>query len=185
MNYTPRLTPPSTSDKRWLQINYGGYNQCIVGADGPPSVLPNCTGYVHGRWMELANINTDNLGLSFGNAVTYYTDSDSTLIRSSTAQLGAVAVWSDIGGGPGHVAIVEEIKDNGDIITSNSDYYGVYFYTQQVYASDGYALSGKTFLGFVLHPNIQPIPPHPPIINKKKGYKFILFNRRKRLKNYG
>ena len=71
MAYNPRLTAPGASDPRWLQINYGGYNQCIVGSDGPPSVLPNCTGYVHGRIMEIRGVNTDDAGLSFGDAYTY------------------------------------------------------------------------------------------------------------------
>lgn len=39
--FVPRLTAPSTSDKNWINVAYGGKNRCIVcGSNG--SVLPNC-----------------------------------------------------------------------------------------------------------------------------------------------
>ena len=62
MAFTPRLTAPSSSDLRWIKDASGGYNQCVYGSDGPPSVLPNCTGYVHGRVMEIRGVNTDDSG---------------------------------------------------------------------------------------------------------------------------
>ena len=68
MAYVPRLSAPSYTDKRWIQVESGGFNQCIYGYYGGPSVLPNCTGYVHGRVMELRGVNTDDSGLSFGHA---------------------------------------------------------------------------------------------------------------------
>ena len=49
--YVPRLTPPAANDKRWINVKYGGFNKCIVINSGTGSVLANCTGYVHGRWL--------------------------------------------------------------------------------------------------------------------------------------
>ena len=41
MSFVPRLDAPSTSDKRWINKGFGGYNPCIP-IYGGPSVLPNC-----------------------------------------------------------------------------------------------------------------------------------------------
>lgn len=168
MAFTPRLTAPSTSDPRWLQINYGGYNQCIVGSDGPPSVLPNCTGYVHGRWMEIAGVTTDNLGLSFGDAVEYYTNSDVSLIRSQNPSLGAVICYyqnDSYNQHPGHVAIVEQVIDNDTIVVSESNYGGLRFDTLTCYRATGWRPStgwNVSPLGFIENPYVTPTPPPPP-----------------------
>lgn len=133
-NFTPRLTQPDPNDLRWIQVGSGGYNQCIYGAYGPPSVLPNCTGYVHGRCMEIAGVNSDTLGISLGDAVDYYNGCSSDWEQSSTPSLGAIACYRQIGGNghPGHVAIVEEIIDADTAVISESNYStlpGTYFRT--------------------------------------------------------
>ena len=124
MSYTPRLTPPDyNTDLRYIMDDYGGYNLCIAGAYGPPSVLPDCTGYVHARVMEIRNVNTDDSGLSFGNGATYYTNSSPDWIQSQDPSLGAVACYYTKNTyQPGHVAIVEQIIDNDTIVVSESDY---------------------------------------------------------------
>lgn len=127
MAYNPRLTEPSATDPRQIQVNSGGYNQCIYGSDGPPSVLPDCTGYVHFRLMEIRNVNTDDCGLSFGNGATYWTNSTADWIQEQNPSLGAVACYytntaSD--GQPGHVGIVEQIIDNDTIVVSESNWGG-------------------------------------------------------------
>lgn len=164
MVYYPRFNAPSTSDLRWIQVNSGGYNQCIYGSDGAPSVLPNCTGYVHGRWMELAGVTTDNLGLSFLNARSYWTDSSSSLIRSQTPALGACMCW-DQNNDAGHVAIVEEIASDGSWVkTSESDWGLNYFVSHTRYRDNGWKWwSGSTLIwqGFLIHPGISPDPPGP------------------------
>lgn len=149
MTYTARLTAPDTDDKRWINVNYGGYNRCIV-RDSSGSVLPNCTGYVHGRWMEIAG-RTSETSLSLGNANTYYNKSDG-YSRSSTPSLGAVACYT---GSLGHVAIVEEISSDGNSITlSESNYSGARFNTRTVYATNGWNIPGSIvrFQGFIINP---------------------------------
>lgn len=152
--------------------SYGGYNGCIAGSNGPPSVLPNCTGYVHGRVMEIAGVNTDNLGLSFNDAYTYYTNSSSDWVQSSEPSLGAVICyyslpnWSSFAPYPGHVAIVEQIIDSDTIVCSQSDYGGNRFTTYTLYRSYNwcpypYPQYGVDFLGFLINPHVTPTPPPP------------------------
>lgn len=167
MVYYPRLSAPPRSDPRWININHGGYNTCIVGSSGGISVLPNCTGYVHGRWMELSNTNTDNTGLAdwTNNATNYWYNSDSSVIRSQTPALGACMCFANRNGGAGHVAIVEEIAADGSyVISSESNWGGEYFVTRKRYRNNDwswYTNPRTLFQGFLIHPGISPDPPGP------------------------
>ena len=162
MAYTPRLTPPSASDPRQLQINYGGYNQCIVGSNGPPSVLPNCTGYVHFRLMEIRGVNTDDSGLPFGDAYTYWGSSTAAWIREQNPSLGAVLCYTTVGSvSPGHVCIVEEIIDNDTIVVSESNYGGSRFDVLTCYRQYGWRPTSGwnvTPQGFLKNPYVTDQP---------------------------
>ena len=99
MAYTPRLTAPAQTDPLWVMVEAGGYNGCIAGwwpggYSAYPCVLPNCTGYVHGRAMEIAGVTSDNLGLSFGNAYDYWSQTSADWIRESEPSLGAIGVFA-------------------------------------------------------------------------------------------
>lgn len=163
MSYTPRTSAPSSGDPRWTKIGYGGYNAQILGSPSAwgGSVLANCTGYVHGRWMELGGV-TSEYDLSNGNANTYWGHADG-YERGQEPRLGAVLCLG--GGGYGHVAIVEEIFDNGDIMVSESNYGRAVFEYVRRYKSTGYKRSGGSvggFQGFIYHPSIAPpTPPEP------------------------
>lgn len=164
MAYTPRLTAPSASDPKWIMSAYGGFNDCIAGSDGPPSVLPNCTGYVHGRVMEIRNHNADDSGLSFGNGVTYWTDSSAAWTRSQNPSLGAILCYSGAGG-YGHVAVVEEVIDNDTVIVSESNYGDVRFRTVTCYRQYGWRPDNTwnvTPQGFLTNPYVDQ-PSHGPI----------------------
>lgn len=164
MSYTPRTSAPGSGDPYWTKTTYGGYNQQILGSPSAwsGSVLANCTGYVHGRWMELGGA-TSEYNLSNGNANTYWGHADG-YERGQEPRLGAVLCLG--GGSYGHVAIVEEIFDNGDIMVSESNYGRAVFEYVRRYKSTGYKRSGGTvggFQGFIYHPNISPpTPPAPP-----------------------
>lgn len=185
-NFTPRLTAPSQSDPLWVMTAAGGYNGCIAGAwpggvSNYPCVLPNCTGYVHGRAMEIAGVTTDNLGLSFGNAVTYWDDSTSDWIRDTEPSLGAVGVFGSVGGPhPGHVYIVEEIIDADTIVVSQSDYALTYFATYTVTRSNGWDPWGQQyvyFIGFLRNPYVTPEP-----VKTKNGIFLLMSKYRRRIK---
>ena len=173
MAFTPRLTVPDSNDPRWIMTAYGGYNQCIPGAYGPPSVLPNCTGYVHGRAMEIAGATTDNLGLSLGDAVSYWSGSSSDWVQDSEPSLGAIACYYQLNSGdghPGHVAVVEEIIDADTAVISESNYStlsGYYFRTWTIrrsYAWTPFPNPADYLVGiqgFLKNPYVTPTPPPP------------------------
>lgn len=157
--YVPRTTAPDPYDLRWIsdEQQYGGYNRCIVINTATGSVLPNCTGYVHGRWMEISG-NT-YCPLSVSNAANYYSYTADGMERGSEPRLGAVICFSTgQGGQPGHVAIVEEIVDADTIITSDSNYGAEYFVMRTRTRAMGWnwwSGSDLVFQGFIYNPNIK------------------------------
>ena len=170
MAFTPRLSAPSSSDLRWIQVGSGGYNRCIYGSDGPPSVLPDCTGYVHGRVMEIRGVTTDDAGLSFGNGQTYWGSSSSNWIQQQNPSLGAVLCYytNTAGAGqPGHVAIVEQIIDNDTCVVSESNLNDVRWRLVTCYRQYGWRPGpgwNVTAQGFLKNPYVTdtPEPPEPP-----------------------
>lgn len=154
--FTPRLAAPSTSDKHWIHTSGGGLNECIVISGS--SCIPNCVGYAWGRFYEIIG---KRPSLSRGNAEMWYGTSDGYR-RSQTPALGAVACWAKgkVGvssDGAGHVAIVEQIKSNGDIVTSNSGYKSTRWWLQTFTKASGYSMNGYTFQGFILPPDATPV----------------------------
>ena len=152
-SYQPRLTPPAITDPLWINTGYGGYNKCIVRDYDTGSVLPNCTGYVHGRYMELSG--THDCPMYLGNADGYYGYTADGLPRGTEPQLGAVLCFS--GGLAGHVCVVEEIIDADTIRTSDSNYSSDYFTTYVRYRQYGWQWPGGnlTYQGAIYNPNIK------------------------------
>lgn len=146
-SYVPRTTAPSQTDPNFVNVNYGGNNHCIVINTQNGCVLPNCTGYVHGRWLELG-VNPVNLSLA--NARYYWYNQGDGYQRGQTPQLGAVACWDGGSDGAGHVAIVEEITGPNSYKISNSAYNSYYFQYQTV--TNNVFQSNYTFQGFIYCP---------------------------------
>lgn len=147
-----RTTRPSDSNKYYVTTAGGGYNQCIAGnaANGrtsSTSVLPNCVGYAYGRYMEYRGITSCNLPT--GNAKDWYSTAQSRgFTCNQTPSVGSVAVFG--GGQYGHVAFVEEIKPNGDLVVSESNWSYSPFRTTTVYKANGYNYSSsRHLLGFI------------------------------------
>ena len=152
--------------------------------------LPNCTCYAWGRFWEISDLTKDgsnkpslptgNAGDWFPNVLGYDT--------GSVPQLGAVICWSREGEA-GHVAIVEQINEDGSIVTSNSAWGGQFFYTQTLTKESGYTWSDNyVFQGFIYNPYASSdIPPSYIKTKKKKKFNFVLFNRNRltRLRNGG
>lgn len=160
-DFKKRTTAPSTSDKYWIHTSNGGLNECIE-INNSGSCLPNCVGYAWGRFYEITG---KRPSLSRANAENWYGYTSDGYKRSQTPVEGAVICWrkgqagvsSD---GAGHVAIVEEVKSNGDIVTSNSAYGGTRFYMQTVTKASGYSIgSAYTFQGFILPPAVTASKP--------------------------
>lgn len=189
--FTERLTPPSGTNKFYIKKNndFDGYNLCIMINSTTGSVLPNCTGYAYGRFME-CQTDVYKCRLSRGDAGGWYNNIIDGYSRGSTPKLGAIMCWSNPKTG-GHVAIVERIEDNGDILTSNSAYNGSRFYLK-TFRNDGnynFSVSGKgtyRFQGFIYNPTIF-LPPAPtpptPVEEETKRKKFPWFIYSRKLRN--
>ena len=149
MGFKSRTTEPSTTDKYWIHISKGGLNQCIQIKNG--SCIPNCVGYAWGRAYEILGSIPK---LAKTNAELWYGNTKDGYRRSKEPSLGAIICWSKgkVGvssDGAGHVAVVEEIKSNGDIVTSNSGYSGKRFWMQTFTKASGYKMNGYDFQGFI------------------------------------
>lgn len=90
-------------------------NPFCDGSNGPDGLYHNCTWYAYGRFNEIAG---KRCSLPTGNAQSWYNSYVGK--KGKTPKLGAVACFS--GGSYGHVAIVERIFDDEDILISNSAY---------------------------------------------------------------
>lgn len=166
MAYTPRFTQPESGNPFWTGTAYGGYNRQIIPATYGSlsawygSVLANCTGYVHGRWMELGGVTSEVYGISNGNASTYFSYGDG-YERGQTPRLGAIACYSGgLYGGAGHVAIVEQVNADGSCVVSQSNY-GISIFEVVTLPANGYnpwTAQGLVFNGFIYHPSIHDDP---------------------------
>ena len=151
MTFTPRLTAPSTSNKYYYAGN--PYYQSGYG-------LPNCTCYAWGRFYEILG---QQPRLSLRDAENWYSHDDG-YERGDSPQLGAVICWrrgavGDDSDGAGHVAIVEQINDDGSILTSNSAYQGTKFYLKTLAPESNYSWNDLyTFQGFIYNPAVQEKP---------------------------
>lgn len=156
VKYTPRLTAPSKDNKYFIHYSKGGYNTTIMIDKATGSVMPNCVGYAQGRYREISGDQKiwsavgNNLA---GNAETFFECAKKAgLPTGKTPKLGAIIVWEGKGSAAGHVAVVEEIKSNGDIVTSNSAYNSTHFYIQTLTKASGYLYKtdgSRPLLGFV------------------------------------
>ncbi len=123
-DFSPRLTAPSSSN----QYYYSDKNIFYKYGYG----MPNCTAYAFGRAYELLKKEPN---LCHFNAEEWYDYNKNGKYYNygSSPKLGAIACWSYNGGG--HVAVVEEIKNN-KITFSNSGWGYLNFYLTYADVSD-------------------------------------------------
>jgi len=162
MSFTPRTTKPGAGNKYYITKSKGGYSNAIVGSptDSECNVLSNCVGYAYGRFNEiggygcckyLAPVNAENFMSYAGSCKT-----------GQTPKLGACMVWqkgATLSGsdGAGHVAIVEKIISDTEIVTSESGYgCSTPFWTQTRKKGSGNWGAGSSykFLGFIYNPAV-------------------------------
>ena len=152
MKFEKRLTSPSATNKFYLKAGKGGYNRALEINKTTHSCLPNCCGLVHGRWLESQNQNDYKKydKLCIGNAKSYYNKNDGYK-RGQSPKLGSIICFTNKRSG--HVAFVEDIKSNGDIVTSNSGYNGTRFFIKTLKKSNNYQYgNGYKFQGFIYSP---------------------------------
>lgn len=131
-DFEPRLSAPSRSND-YYNSTLNRYSQTGYG-------MPNCVAYAYGRVYEM---NGEAPLITHGNAGDWWfiNKSNDYYDYGSTPKLGAVVVWSN------HVAVVEEINDDGSITVSESHYGGTYFDTKVI--SDYTYHYGQKFYGFI------------------------------------
>ena len=169
MSFKERLTAPSPMNPYYNTPDRGGYAVGIINGsprDSGNNVLANCVGYAAGRFNEIIGAGCFVYYRYAPNAECFYKYAVSYGLKTgNTPKLGAIAVWAkgspDIGeDGAGHVAIVEQIKSDGSIITSESGYGCTpSFWTSHRYKESGNwgADSSYKFLGFVYQPETPPV----------------------------
>lgn len=162
MSFKMRTTKPEAGNKYYITKAKGGYSNAIQGrpVDSDCNVLSNCVGYAYGRFNEiggygyckyLAPVNAENFMQYKG-----------SLEVGQTPKVGACMVWrkgatlsnSD---GAGHVAIVEKVISNTQVMTSESAYGGTAFYNMNRSKGSGNWGMGSayTFLGFIYNPAVD------------------------------
>ena len=143
-----------TSDDYWINTGHGGLSPFSVqGSHG--STLPNCVAYAWGRFYEITGtrptVLTANAECWFAASRTLDSDWDTMAAsgtkydgyeRGTTPRPGAIICWqkgiigddptiSDNSGDAGHVAIVEQVNEDGTIITSESGYQSSFFWLKK------------------------------------------------------
>ena len=59
--FNKRTNAPQPTNNRYINVNYGGLNYCVVRDQTNGFVLPNCTGYCWGRALETTKSTTVDL----------------------------------------------------------------------------------------------------------------------------
>lgn len=175
MKYTyfkVRTTCPKKGDKNYTKASKGG--KIEKQALGKPSawdgsVLSNCIGYCHGRWLEVHEEITGKKDDPFPyfncdgeNAITWAKKYglETGDIPRPMAMLcfakGKPGVHDD---GAGHVQCVEKVNEDGSLLVSESIYGGTAFRTKTITNKNGrWGQDSKhTFRGFIYHPDIKEV----------------------------
>ena len=160
MSFKPRLTKPEKGNKYYITKASGGWSPAIKGnpVDTDCDVLANCVGYALGRFNEIGNYGYCKY-LHPVNAEKFLQNCDNLRVGSEP-RLGACMVWkkgdsNSSEDGAGHVAIVERIDSNTQILTSESGYGNSKIFWTQVRkkGSGNWGMSSSyTFLGFIYNP---------------------------------
>lgn len=164
--FKQRLTKPEAGNPYYNTIENGGYSGAIVGnpTDKGCNVLSNCVGYAAGRFNEIIGCSGMKYLKYPPNAEDFY---DTAVIQGlkvgKEPKVGSIIVWAKgktwtTSDGAGHVAVVEEVRSDGSIITSESGWGCNAFWTSHRYKENGNWGAGTEyrFLGFIYQPEETP-----------------------------
>ena len=163
MKFVPRLTKPERGNKYYITKASGGWSSAIKGkpTDADCDVLANCVGYAYGRFNEIVGEGSCKY-LNPVNAERFI-DFAGSCKTGNTPKLGAVIVWSKgdkktSADGAGHVAVVEKIISDTEIVTSESGYKAAKpFWTKTRKKGNGNwgQSSSYKFEGFIYNPAVE------------------------------
>ena len=158
--FLPRLTPPDPNKDTflyWTSKASGGENPFPEVGEDSGSTLPSCEAYAWGRFYEILG---EAPNLSTDSAKTWYSKDDGYK-RGDDPMVGAIACWTSASGG--FVAVVEQVREDGSIITSESNWSAsaeddIWQLTDsRVKGANGnWGLEGYSFQGFIYCPAITP-----------------------------
>jgi surface antigen len=151
--FLPRISAPDSevdSYSYWEHTSKGGVNPFSVHED-TKVILPNSAAYAWGRFYEiLGEVPT----LSTGAAKTWYGYADGYK-RGDTPRIGAIACWTN--NDTGFVAVVEQVKADGTIITSESGWDSeaeddIWRLAERTKGDGNWGMPSYTFQGFIYGP---------------------------------
>lgn len=123
MKFIKRVSNPSNDNKNYLRLNRG-YNKCRQGNTksgvnhGIYDVLPNCTGWCYGRYLESQGWTSCKLSISDAGA---WLDDNKYYDEGFVPRLGSIMVYRKNGTSTkGHVVFVEDIDKKGNCLVSES-----------------------------------------------------------------
>ena len=164
-----QTTIPEKNNKFYNTTDVGGYSWCIKGKptqDGL-NVLDNCVGYSCGRFNEIYSTETGYTGMKYPqlncNAENFIARGQSIGLNYQLDPcLGGIMVWKGISkNNAGHVASVEQINEDGSVLTSESGYNHFAFrnYTRTRENGNWGLNSNFEYLGCIINPsNPKPEP---------------------------
>ncbi len=139
--YVPRLEAPSYYNEYY----FSRANTYYASGYG----MPNCTAYAFGRTYEILE---SEPRLSIRDAGCWWYDNIDmhAYDYGQEPRLGAVACWDNYDESTGHVSVVEEIREDGSVLLSESSWSGYLFDTFEI-DTEGKCkyTSSMRFLGYI------------------------------------
>ena len=139
--YVPRLEAPSYYNEYY----FSRANTYYASGYG----MPNCTAYAFGRAYEILE---SEPRLSIRDAGCWWYDNIDmhAYDYGQEPRLGAVACWDNYDESTGHVSVVEEIREDGSVLLSESSWSGYLFDTFEI-DTEGKCkyTSSMRFLGYI------------------------------------
>lgn len=167
--FQPRLQKPEKGNPYYNTAANGGYSTAILGSPRDPdcNTLANCVGYAAGRFNEIIGGGCWKYFQYPPNAEDFLDTAKAAGLKTGDEpKLGAIIVWAKGAAhtpsdGAGHVAVVEQIKSDGSILTSESGYGCTpSFWTQHRERGGGNWSAGASyrFIGFIYQPDAEVVP---------------------------
>ena len=156
-NFIPRMIKPEKGNPYYNTKANGGYSGAIKGKpeDADCDVLANCVGYAYGRFNEIGQWGSCKYLVPTNAELFIKYKGD--LEVGQTPKLGACMVWQkgtpSGNDGAGHVAIVEKVISDTEVVTSESAWGGQAFTVcTRKKGEDGNWGQAYQFLGFIYNP---------------------------------
>ena len=149
-------------DKKYYNKKPKGWSPCILGnekhRDKELNVLVNCVGWAVGRFNHLGEEHECKyLGNANAEDFTKFCKTQG-LELGQTPKVGACMVWEGKKDLAGHVAIVEEVKSDKEVITSESGWNATKSYWTQTRkkGTGNWGQNSKyAFKGFIYNPDVK------------------------------